>query len=255
MPIAWYSTGLVPVAVQDQAGHDFITQLGAIPVIPFSAIRWDPATEALFESAEIDELFGPVAAPAQRRKFVFNDVHFAELLLRKLCLAIDPNTQNFSKYRIERDSWEKVSRQDLCKLITNGLIGMAGKCPDYFPPSEVKQQRVEHILWLMEMSSAELPGQCDTLELFFAEAVEVCAGAKLTSAEFFSGFRTYCQARDLRLCTEAFFHRQATKKCGRASHCFGENGTQRGRLGWRLRQEVICNVSAGPDQHGTLPSA
>src|ERR1019366_4200597 len=113
------------------------------------------------------------------------DAHYSELLLRQLCLAYDPDTKAFSRYRIERDCWEKVSHQDLRKLITNELLDFARRCPDYFPPLEIKRQRVEQIIWLMEMRSDELPGQKNMIERFFAEALETCPRAELTSRELF----------------------------------------------------------------------
>ncbi len=246
-PIAWISNGLVPVAVDGQGKNGFVVQTGPVPVIRFSDIQWAPATKARFERDEIEELFGPFVVAAKPKKFILNDVHFAELLLRELRLHFDPGEETFSRYRILDDSWEELSRPDLCRLITNALVGVSGKFPDHFPPSEIKRQRVEHILWLLEMRAAESLGQREMVEGFFAEALQACAEAKLTSSELFAAYRTYCQARDLTLCTEAFFYREAAKKFGATSHCFGENRTKRGRLGWQLKPEVICNAGTDPD--------
>jgi hypothetical protein len=107
----------------------------------------------------------------------------------------------------------------------------------------------------MEMRAAELPGQRELLDWFFAQALEASAGAELTSKDFFNAFQTWCRARKVRPCTQAFFHRRATIKFGRASHCFGPKGTQRGRSGWRLKPEFIYNTDMGSNQPGTSPQS
>jgi len=186
-PITWFANGIVPLVLQGQTRKAFVTQAGAIPTARFASIHWAPQTKSLFESDELEQLFGPALAPVQPKKFLLNDVHFSERLIRQLCLAYDPIAKVFNRYRIERDAWEEVSSDDLRRLITNGLVDIAAKFPEHFPASEINRQRVEHILWLLEMRSASCPGQTDSLERYFSEAVEASAKTELTSKELWLG--------------------------------------------------------------------
>ena len=131
------------------------------------------------------------------------------------------------------------------QLVANGLVQICRDFPDLFPPSEIRRSRVSHIVWLMETrAAAEVPPE-QAVEQFFVQAVEACPEESLTSATLFKGFREFCIARRLPACSKAYFDRQAAKRFGQTSHCFGPYGTERGRSGWRLRLDVILNPSLG----------
>ena len=184
--------------------------------------------------------------PVPKDKLVLNDLHLSELFLRQLGLAIDPNAQTFSRYRVESDSWETLSRQDVAKLVTNGLVDIARQLPDCFPPAQITRQWVERIVWLLEMRSAELSGQTSVIDQFLTEALEPCPGIRTTSQECLEACRSYCQVRNLSFGSNALFYRRLAKKYGPAP----SHGTHRSRTGPRLRWDVICNASVTPDSNG-----
>ena len=244
--LTWFSSGLVPILVQGDVLQEVAIEAGSIPVLPFAALRWDAVTKSRFQADEIDELFGSALVPVRKNKLILNDLHLSELFLRRLGLAIDPSGQTFSRYRVESDSWETLSRQDVAKLVTNGLVEIARELPEHFPPSEITPRRVAQIVWLLEMRSAELPGQTDVIDQFLAEALETCPGARATSEECRDACRTYCQVRNLNPGSDALFYRRLAKKYGPAP----SHGAHRSRTGLRLRWDVICNASVTPDSHG-----
>ena len=212
---------------------------------PFAALRWDAVTKSSFQAAEIDELFGSALLPVPKNKLILNDLHLSELFLRRLGLAIDPSAQAFSRYRVQSDSWETVSRQEVAKLVTNGLVEIARELPERFPPSEITRKRVEQIVWLMEMRSAELPGQTKVIDQFLAEAMATCPGARATSEECLEACRVYCRVRNLTFGSDALFYRRLAKKYGPAP----SHGAHRSRPGLRLKWDVICDASLSRDSN------
>jgi hypothetical protein len=244
--LSWLSGGLIPILVQGEALLGVAAQAGPIPVLPFAAVQWDAATKSRFQVVEIERLFGSALIPVPKGKLVLNDLHLSELFLRQLGLAIDPNAQTFSRYRVESDSWETLSRQDVAKLVTNGLVDIARELPECFPPAGITRQRVERIVWLLEMRSAELPGQMSVIDQFLAEALETCSGARTTSEECLEGCRIWCQVRNLSFGSDALFYRRLARKYGPAP----SHGAHRSRTGLRLKWDVICNASVTPDSNG-----
>ena len=139
-----------------------------------------------------------------------------------------------------------MPEKELRRMVTNRLIQLAKDHPEQFPQSEISSNRVKKLIFLMESQAAvELPSEEEALHQYFSQIPEACEGAKLAGEEFYEGHVKFCRARRWPVCSKAFFDRRATEQFGDTSHCYGANGTQRGRTGWRLRQDLISNPGLG----------
>jgi len=244
-PLTWFSQGIIPVAVQGKLLNEYVVQKGPIPAIQFSDIAWEAKTKDGFGADEIAQIFGPPFLPKRPRKFVFNELFCSEMFLRKLEVLYDSSKQSFQRFDNAVGEWVQLSREKLTQLVANGLVQISRDFPDLFPPSEIRRSRVSQIVWLMETrAAAEVPPE-QAVERFFVQGVEACPDESLTSAHLFEGFRKFCLVRRLPVCSKAYFDRQAAKRFGDTSHCFGPYRTERGRSGWRLKLDVILDPFLG----------
>jgi hypothetical protein len=239
-PLTWFSEGLVPLAGRERPWEKSLVQRGPIPVVRFGAIEWNARTKDGFAADEIAELFGDPFLPKEKRKTVFNELYCAQMILQKFKVVYDSGEGGFRRFDPATGNWVCLSRERMTRVVTNALVLFSRDFPRQFPPSEIRRSRVRRVIWLIETRSAvDLPTAKEAVEQFFVEAVESCPMAKLTSGQLFEGYLTYCRARRLPLCSRAYFDRRATKRFGRTSHCFGQDGTERGRGGWRLKPGVL----------------
>jgi len=243
-PLTWFSQGIIPIAVHEQLLNAFVVQKGPIPLIQFGAIVWDAKTKKGFQADEIAQMFGAPFLPNRRRTSVFNELFCSEILLQQLKVTYDSNQQCFARFDPAVGTSVPLSLENLTRLVTDSLVQISREFPKSFPPSEIRRSRVRHLIWLMETRSAtELLSPKQAVEQYFAQAVEACPGASLTSEQLFDGFEKFCFARRLAVCSRAYFDRRAAKRFGPTSHCYGEKGTKRGRSGWRLKLDVVLNPS------------
>jgi hypothetical protein len=85
-------------------------------------------------------------------------------------------------------------------------------------------------------------------EQFLGEIIVQCAGAKHTSEELYEVFGTFCRERKWPSCSRSVFDRHASDRLGGTSHCYGINGSQRGRSGWQIRHDLVSKPSS--HKHG-----
>ena len=248
VPIMWVSNGVIPVSVQQRTAV-YLLQPGAqIPLTRFEEIQFDAAVTSAFGADQIEQRQGNPFLRAHPRGSTLNPLFASEVLLKKLDLVYDRIAQTFCRFDMGTGSWLTVSRPEICRLVTERLIGLAHDFPDQFSPFEVRKATVNHLVWLMQIQGAvEVPTDAEVVQSFFDDGIERCSGAELTQEDLFQGFVVFCRDRKLSMCSRAFFDRTATKRLGKTSHCLGKNGTSRGRIGWRLR------IVATPTPNPTVP--
>jgi len=250
----WIAEGLVPITLEGLTSIRFLRPGARIPLTRFEQIRWAPRVAQAFDADLALQAFGEPFLPVRRREFVLNQLFLSDLLLKQLDLAFDLDKDSFSRYNGQTGTWSTVSRRELLRLVTDRLIRLTQDFPRQFPPSELNKSTVHNLIWLMEVRGARhIPTARQAVELFFNEAIEPSPGAELTQEASFDGLVTYCRLRKFPWSTRAYFDKASTKRFGETSHCFGENGTLRGRLGWRLKQDVMLSPASEPKSQTNEP--
>jgi hypothetical protein len=175
----------------------------------------------------------------------------SELLLRLFDLDYDLAQEDFRRYDTATSTWATISRVEVGRLVTGRLVQIAQDFPEKFPPSEIRKSKVSHLLWLMESrSTVALPTPEEALDQFFSQVVEPRDDAKLTTHELYEWCAKFCRMRKFPLCTPAYFARQAAKRFGPTAHCCGANGTERGRSGFGVKEDLIMNPALVPQNSG-----
>jgi hypothetical protein len=246
--MVWIAAGLVPVTLEALTPIRFLQPGARIPLTRFDQIRWDQEVVHAFNGDLALQECGEPFLPVRRREFVLNNFFLSEVLLNQLELVFDLNKNSFTRYNTGTGTWSTLSHREVVRLVAERLIRLALDFPRQLPPGQVNKSGVQNLVWLMEVKgSTEIPTAKRALELFFNELVEASGGAVLTQEALFEAFVAYCRLRRFPMSSRAYFDKAATKRFGKTSHCFGENGSLRGRVGWRLKQDIPTNPAVKPN--------
>ena len=199
--------------------------------------------------------FGPLASEKESHSLCLGDFFHRENEQRNLIAPVAVMPRRTRSFSTGTPLSPIDARQEIFELVTKRLVRLAHDFPIQLPPSEVSLSRVRRLMWLMETQGAvEIPTDKQAVDRFFNEAVEPCVGAELTQDSSYAGLVTFCKVRKWPRCSRAYFDRAATKRFGETSHCYGEKGTLRGRVGWRLRQDAISRPASQHDGHMYNPN-
>jgi hypothetical protein len=254
--LSWVAEGIIPVSLAGQTAVTSARPGERLPVTRFTEIQWEDEVRRGFEVDEILQYHGHLFLPVGPKLFNVDLGCLCDLLLTRFDLVYDRIQESFRRFDAGTLTWATLSRREVVRLVAERLIRLAHDFPTQFPHSEVSKSKVQHLVWLMEIQGAvDVPTPQQVVQQFFSEAVEACVGAQLIQEAFYEGLVKYCKLRKLSLCSRAFFDRAATKRFGNTTH-----GTLRGRVGWRLKPEVISSPptkhqSPSPQPDGQTPAA
>jgi hypothetical protein len=208
--IGWMgSECLLPVADVPVAGHpgDFLVagKGAAILAVKFEQIVWPASVAEIFLLKRLESEHGALFQQNEERRIIFGEVTAAHFFAERLGLKYARNDNTFTM--IADGKTELIPKSNLHKIISDWLRARAIAAGIPYPSDAPVNMVLDQLKLLCVVERID---EAEGLQLFLSERLELKPGFSVSSAELFSGYREFCQARGAVCFAERSFHKRAT---------------------------------------------
>jgi hypothetical protein len=204
----WISDGLVPFVdlTAETTSQSFPLKGTCVFSLPFDAIGWPAPVAELFRLKRIESEHGQLFQTDGQKQIILGHETAAQFFAELLGLKYSRRDDTFTT--TAGGKTELIPKSNLQKIIFDWLRQQTAAAGIKCPSDDVLVARV--VERLKKVCAVEQLDESEGLAIFLTDRLELKAGASVSSAELFSSYREFCQARGAVCFAERAFHKRAT---------------------------------------------
>jgi hypothetical protein len=206
--VSWISSGKVPVGSVGLPTSHFVSRDHPVASVPFMKLEWPSEMRDALRILFLEETFGPRYRRLGSRKSVLNLTFWAHLLAAKMQLVYNVEQETFFRPEQGGKTLERVTLDELMKLISFGLQQARNLDSRHFPVSEIRWSNIKELVEEMKVAAAiHTAAEREGLAQALRKELEPRKGADATIAEIRQRYLVYCQRERVPIYPESVFQR------------------------------------------------